>query len=199
MTEGQVVLGEQSLRLRPAQPRLQRGGHRLGVDGEQPLHPDEVQADDALEAGARRDEPTDDGRAAAEGDDSQPVLGRHREQGFDLCLVRRADNDVGGVAQVAGTRLQQVGGGLASGAQHSRRVVEVDVGVTDDVRQGGHGRGTDHAGGRSGSLDRVLLGDTEGELDESPRCVGEGRSRFGVAPPLRVHVSLGRHVLQCDI
>ncbi len=56
VAERQAVLGQERLGLRAAQPRLEGGGHRHRVDREQPLQPDEVEAEHTGEArrGERR-------------------------------------------------------------------------------------------------------------------------------------------------
>ena len=60
------MLGQQRLGLGAAQAGLEGRGHRDRVDGEQPLHPDQVEADHAGVALAPGDQAAGDRRAAAE-------------------------------------------------------------------------------------------------------------------------------------
>ena len=81
----------------PAQPGLERRGHRDRVDGEQPLHPDQVEADDPGVPVAAGDQPTDHRRPAAERHDGDPVPRRDLEQCLHLVVVARAHDRVGRV------------------------------------------------------------------------------------------------------
>ena len=160
------MLGEQRLGLGAAQAGLEGGGHRLLVDRQQPLHPDQVETHHAGVRRTRRDETTGDRRPATEGHDREPVGVGDGEERLDLGPVDRAHDHVGGIGQVAGARLQQVGGRLASRAQRAGRVVDQDVRGTDDgLERGERGRADDGSRrGRTG--DGRLLVDPEGELDQ---------------------------------
>ena len=76
MAQRQAVLGQQRLGLRAAQAGLERGGHRVGVDREQPVEPDQVERDHSGVA-PLRDQPADDRGAAAEGDQRDVVDTHH--------------------------------------------------------------------------------------------------------------------------
>ncbi len=92
MSERQPVLGQQPLGLRPAQTRLEGGGHRVGVDGEQPVEADQVERDDAGVPLASGDQATHDGGATTERDQGQVVLDAPLDDRGDL-LVRPGPDD----------------------------------------------------------------------------------------------------------
>ena len=131
MAERQPVLGEEGLGLGAAQPRLEGRGHRDLVDGEQPLHPHQVEADQPREPVAPRGQATGDRGAATEGDDRHPVLHGPGQDGLHVVVPVGPDDGVGCVVEVAGAGAQQVGGGLAPRAEGPRRVVGQHVLGTD--------------------------------------------------------------------
>ena len=201
VAEGQPVPGQQRLGLGTAQARLEGRGHRDLVDGEEPLHPHQVEADQAGEAVAAGGEATRHARAAAEGDDRDPVLGGPREQGHDLVVPVGSHDRVGGVGEVTGARPQQVGRRLAARAQGARGVVDEDVVGPHDRAQPVEQRVVerDRRGRRAGDGRAVL--EAEGEVDQAERGVGQDRRGVGGAPALRVHLDGGQvpgHALQCD-
>ncbi len=104
MTERQALGGQQRLGLRSAQPGLEGRRHRDVVDGEQPLHPDQVEAEHSGEAGALRDQATGDRRTSPERHHREMVLDGEREDGGDLVVGRGPDDGVGGVGEVARSR-----------------------------------------------------------------------------------------------
>ena len=123
MAERQSVLGEEGFGLGAAQPRLEGRGHRDLVDGEQPLHPHQVQADHAREPVAARGQAAGDRGAATEGDDRHPVLHGPGQDGLHVVVPVGSDHGVRCVVEVAGAGAQQVGGGLSTRAERPRRVV----------------------------------------------------------------------------
>ena len=193
------MLGQQRLGLRAPQTGLEGRGHRDGVDGEQALHPDQVEAD---HAGVRRvaagDQPADHRGAAAERHDGDVVSRCDLEQRLHLVGVGGPDHRVGRIGEVAGAGSEQVGRRLAAGAQAARLVVGVHVLAPDDLGERGED-GVRQAGGRQVEPQVVghrLVADREDQLDQAACAVGEGGCAGRVAPSGRVH--LGRHVLQCD-
>ena len=102
MAERQPVLGQQRLGLRPAEARLERGGHRVGVDREQLVEADQVEGDDTGEALAPGDQAADDGGAATERDQRDVVPDAPLDDLGHLLVGARPDDGVGGVRAVAG-------------------------------------------------------------------------------------------------
>ena len=209
MAQHQAALAQQRLGLGAAQARLEGGGHRLLVDGQQLLHPHQVQGDEPGVAVATRGEPAGHAGATAEGDDREVVLdgdGQHRGH---VVVAAGADDGVGGVGQVAAAGSQQVGRGLPTGAQPAYVVVEEDVLLAHHGTQGRQRRLPQGGGGHGGRRDGGRGVQAEGHLDQAAGALGEvGRGARG-APALGVHLAqaagqrsgggVGRHVLQCDI
>ena len=127
VAERQALGGEQRLGLGTAQARLEGRGHRGVVDRDQPLHPHQVEAEHAGEPLASGDQPTRDRRTAAERDHREVVLDREGEHGRDLVVGAGTYDGVGRVGQVAGPHPEQVGRGLAAGAQPAGLVVGAHV------------------------------------------------------------------------
>ena len=170
------------------------------VDVEQPLHPDQVEGEHAGVPVAAGGQAAGDAGAAAERDHGQVVLDREGEHGGDVVVVAGADHRVGGVVQLAGPGAEQVGGGLAAGAEPAGLVVGEDVLGAEQLAAGRRaGRRRAWPAGRLGVLDRGPLVEAEGQLDQAAGGVGERRGGGRVAPAGRVHlVAVDRHVLQCD-
>ena len=183
MAEGQPVLGQQRLRLGTTKPGLERRGHRDGVDGEEPVHPQQVEADHSGEAVAHRSESAGHRGAAAEGHHRDVVPDRDAQHGFDVVGGAGADDHVGGVRQVAGPGAQQVGGRLATGAQASGRVVGDDVGVADRLRSSAR-RPVQARAGRATILDRRAVV-TPNASSTSARA-DSGRAVAAAGSPQRV-------------
>ncbi len=201
VAERQAVLAEQRLGLRATQAGLERGRHRHLVDREQPLHPDQVEADQPGEAVATGSQAAGDAGASAERDDRDAVLGGPRQDRRDVAVPVRADDRVGCVGEVAGTRLEQVGRGLAAGAEDAGRVVDQDVVGADDRAEAVEQHVVERGRGRRRAGDGRALLEPEGQVDQAERRRGQVGGGGRVAPALRVHLDCGRpegHALQCD-
>ena len=94
MTQRQAVLGQQRLGLRPTEAGLEGGGHRVGVDGEQPVEADQVEGHHAGEVATASDQAADDGGAAAERDQRHVVGHAPVDQRCHLLVRARADHGV---------------------------------------------------------------------------------------------------------
>ncbi len=199
MAQRQALGGQQRLGLGTAQPGLEGRGHRHVVDLEQPLHPHQVEAEHAGEALAPGDQATGHRRTAAERHHGEVVLDREVEDGGDLLVPGRADDGVRGVAQVAGPGAEQVGRGLAAGAEPAGVVVGAHVLGADDA-----GEPVEHGGVDRGRRERRVRHGRPvvGAEDHLHQAAGLGRQRGGaggVAPAGRVHLGLVRgHALHCD-
>ena len=79
----------------PRRPGLEGGGHRVGVDREQPVEADQVERDHAGEPVAAGGEPADDRGPAAERHERDVALDGPRDQGRDLLVRGRPDDGVG--------------------------------------------------------------------------------------------------------
>ena len=123
VAEGQVVLREQGLGLGAAEAGLEGRRHRDRVHRDQPLHPDQVEADQAGVPLAPRGQAAGHRGPAAERNDREVVLDGVRQDRGDVVVAARSDHRVGGVGQVAGAGPEQVGRGLRRGcaAAGSRR------------------------------------------------------------------------------
>ena len=201
MAQRQAAGPEQGLGLRAAQARLEGRGHRHLVDGQQALHPHQVEADHAGEALAARGEPARHAGAATEGHDRDPVLGGPRQHRGHLAVAVGAHDCVGGVVEVPRPRAQQVGRGLAAGAQRAGGVVEQHVLGADDRAQAVEEGLVERGCGRPGAGHRRALAGAEGELDQAARGLRQVAGAGGVAPALGMHLDgrrPGRHALQCD-
>ena len=201
MAEQHALGGEQGLGLGAAQPRLEDGGHGLVVDGDQPLHPDQVERDQAGEAVAARGQAAGHAGAATEGHHRDVVLDGPGEDGGDVVVRARSDHGVGGVGQIAGAGAEQVGGRLPAGAQPPGLVVDEHVLGAEDAAQRveqvvRQSRRRDRHG-----IEGRGLADPEGQLDQAAGRVRKGGRCGRVTPALGVHLDLLRefaHVLQCD-
>ncbi len=118
------------------------------------------------------------------------------EQGHDVVVAAGADHGVGCVGEVAGPGAEQVGRGLAAGAQAAGRVVGEHVLGTQHRPQVGEHGVREVRGGDRGVRDGRRLVHAEGQLDQPPRGLGQGCGGGRVTPAVRVH--LEAHVLQCD-
>ena len=209
VTQHQAALVQQRLGLRAAQAGLEGGGHRLLVDGQQLLHPHQVEGDQARVAVAACGEPAGHAGAAAEGDDREVVLDGHGQDRGDVVVAAGPDHRVGRVGQVARAGPQQVGRGLPTGAQPAYLVVEQDVLLADGGAQGRERRLPQRGRGDRRGLRRRGGAQPEGHLDESAGALGEVGRSIRAAPPQGVHLAeatgqrsggrVRRHVLQCDI
>ena len=198
VAEGQAVLGEQRLGLGAAQAGLEGGGHRRRVDGEQPLHPDQVEAEQAGVPLAPRGQAAGHRRAAAERDDGEVVLDGVRQDGGDVVVAAGPDHRVGGVGQVAGAGAEQVGGGLAAGAQPPGLVVGEHVLGAEQVAQA-----VEELGREAGRGQRSATRRPGARRGRTPSRSGRARPRGGrrrrPGRPSGWGASRGvRHVLQCD-
>ena len=178
--ERQSLGGEQRLGLGPAQARLEGGGHRDVVDGQQSLHPHQVETEHPREALASGDQAPGDRRTAPEGHDGQVVLHRDGEDRGHLVVAAGADDGVRCVLEIAGPGPEQVGGGLAAGAQPSGLVVGADLIGPDDVGEPAQHRVVQRVGrqhGAGASADRSSIPKT---ASTSPRAAsGSGCARAG--------------------
>ena len=192
------MLGQERLCLRAAQPGLEGGGHRDRVDREQPLHPDQVEAEHTGVPLAAGDETAGDRRTAAERDHGDPVATRHLEHRLHLVGVGRTDDGVGRVGEVARPSAQEVGRGLAAGAQPPGLVVGVHVVGADDGRQVAQRRvgDPDRWQRHRGVGVHPVVGDREHQLHQTAGGLRQVGGAVWVAPAGRVHLS--SHVLQCD-
>ena len=194
------MLGELRLGLGPEQAGLQHGGAGLGVHGDQPVEPAQVEGDHAGEPLAPRGQAADDRRTAAERDQRDPLLAAPGHQRRDLVVVGGAHDDVRGVGAVACAHPQQVGRGLPAGVPHAGLVVGEHVVVAEQVAQGAEQAVVDGRVREPDVLEgshRVLLRRTERELDQAAGGLREGSGLGGIAPACPVHRSA--HMLQCDI
>lgn len=107
MAERVTPFGQQRLHLGAAQPGLQGGGAGDLVEGDQAVHPAQVERHEGVVALRRQS--ADDGGAAAEGDDGDAVLGAGREDGQDLVVVGGQHHGVRRVTDLTGADAQQVG------------------------------------------------------------------------------------------
>ena len=194
VAEREPVLGEQRLGLGAAQAGLEGGGHRDRVDGEQPLHPDQVEADQAGVPLAAGGQAAGDRGAAAEGDDREVVLDGVRQDGGDVVVVAGPDHGVGGVGQVAGAGPEQVGRGLAAGAQPPGLVVGEHVLGAEQRRAG-------RRGGRARGAAPGRVGDSTAGRSSRPKAISirpraaSGSGAAAAGSPQRLGVHLGRSVM----
>jgi hypothetical protein len=193
------MLGEQRLGLGPAQARLEGDSHRDRIDVEQPLHPDQVEGQDTGVAVAAGGQAAGDAGAATERDHGQVVLDREGEHRRHVVVVAGSNHRVGSVVQLSGAGAEQVGRGLAAGADPSGLVVGEHVLGAQQLAEAIEQPVVDLAGREARVLDRGPLNEAEGQLDQAAGGVGEWRGGGRVAPAGRVHlVALDRHALQCD-
>ena len=189
MAQRQAVLGEQRLGLGPAEARLERRGHRVRVDGEQLVEPDQVERDDACEAVTPRDQATDDRRAATEGHERDVPLLAPGDQGGDLLVRGGAHDDIGRVGAVTGAEPEQVGRGLSPGAVQPDLVVGVHVLVADDAAQLDEQALVQRLGeAHVGRVDGRGVRRTDEGVDEVERARGQRGGLGRVAPAGPVHV-----------
>ena len=122
---------------------------------------------------------------------------RHRG---DLAVAVGTYHRVGGVGQVAGPGAEQVGGGLAAGAQPTGLVVGEHVLLPEEFPQVPEQGRRDRGGGQVGPVDGGPVLEAERLLDQTPGGVWQRRGGSRVAPAARVHLGLSAfaHVLQCD-
>ena len=201
VAQGQAVLGKQRLGLRATQTRLEGGGHRVGVDREQPVEADQVEGDHAGEVAAPSDQAADDRGAAAEGDQRDAVGHAPLDQCGHLVVRARAYDGVGGVRAVAGTKPEQVGGGLAAGAVQPSLVVGEHVLRADDLLEPRQQLlGQRLAEPDLGRIDGGCLRGADEGIDQGERALRQRPGLGRVTPSRPVH--LGRagcaHVLHCD-
>jgi hypothetical protein len=190
--ERQAVLGQERLGLRPAEARLEGGGHRVDVHREQLVEPEKVQGHHAGQVAALRNEAADDRGAAAEGNQRNVVGDAPLDQCGHLLVRPWAYDGVGRVRAVAGTEPEQVGGGLAAGAVKSRLVVGEHVLGADDLLEprqqvAGQRLAQSYVGRVHG---RCLRGADEG-VDQG-KCALRERPGLGRVTPSRpVHLGRG--------
>ncbi len=127
--------GKGGLQGRAAQTGLAGDDLRLRVDGGEPVHPPQVERDDAGEPVPGRGQAAHHRRPAAEGHHRQPLPGAHPQHGENLVVIRRQDDGVRGVEGVTGAQAQQVGGGPAPAVPDAAAGVVTYPARPDHARQ----------------------------------------------------------------
>ena len=195
VAEQHTLGGEQRLGLGAAQPRLEDGGHGLVVDGDQPLHPEQVERDQPGEAVAARGQAA--GHAGAAAERARPRRGaRPPRRG----RRRRRRASPGGRRRRARRTGRRRGRGAGRGSTcprvRSRRVSSSTstCSAPRTPRSESSSSPDSAEAGTVTDVDGRGLVEPEGQLDQATRGVGEGGRGGRVTPALGVHLDL---LLEC--
>ncbi len=136
MAEGEAARAEQLLGLRTGGAGAEGREERDLVEREEGGGAGEVERDDGAVRPARGVDASDDGRAAAEGDDGDVALGAEAEHRSDFVVVGGRGDRVGRGLRVVQAAAQQVGGALASEMQQPHLVVARHLITAHDLGEG---------------------------------------------------------------
>ncbi len=124
VAQREAVLGELGLEGRPQGARLDQGRARDGVDLEHAVEGSEVDRDGAVVGVGDLRSHTAHHRCAAAVGDCGETLGRAPlQQPFDIGLVPRVGDEVGGVQELTAKAVDDVGVGLAERVRGARAIV----------------------------------------------------------------------------